>query len=94
MSALRLLILAFLIAAAALAAYGLRRDSPLQETPPAPDSEPVVAVIDAKVPGTRVYLRGQLLGEVPLELTAGRLRALGIDPADGPLDEDGWAEAL
>lgn len=55
---------------------------------------PVVVVIDADVPGTKVFCQGELLGETPFELTWERLDALGfldeddLDPAD-PVRFDG-----
>ncbi|MDB5307177.1 MAG: hypothetical protein JWO38_1379 [Gemmataceae bacterium] len=69
------------------------------ETPVTPVTRPsVVAVIDAEIPGTKVFHRGQLLGEVPLELTRERLAELGLDLTRpnyvGSLDHDGWGEAL
>jgi hypothetical protein len=58
----------------------------------------VIAVIDAEVPGTRVYHRGELLGEVPLALSRERLAGLGLAPAAGlggdRLGIDLWGEAL
>ncbi len=60
--------------------------------------EHVVAVIEAKVPGTRVFHRGQLLGEVPLEITTEKLAELGpafaLSSQTTRLDHDGWGEAL
>lgn len=60
---------------------------------------PVVATIDADVPGTKIFCQGQLLGETPYALTWEKLEELGfldeeeLDPAD-PLRFDGWGESL
>lgn len=60
--------------------------------------ETAVAVVDAEVPGTRVFHRGQLLGEVPLVLTRERLAGLGLDRTAAKhaetIQADGWGEAL
>ena len=48
-------------------------------------------MIDMAVPGTQVFYRAMLLGEVPYEMTEERLAELGFS---GQLDMDGWAEGL
>ncbi len=54
--------------------------------------------IDSEVPGTEVYLYGQKLGTVPLNLSSDQLQKLGLpDPSidtNAVLDSDGWGEGL
>ena len=50
-------------------------------------------VIDADVLGTEVYLRGEMLGTVPVRLAKARLGDLCSKPK-AKLDHDGWAEGL
>jgi hypothetical protein len=63
------------------------------KTPPPPGS----IVIDARIPGAKVFFQDQLLGIVPVTLTPAQLSALGISPiGDKPLhlDYDGYGEGI
>jgi hypothetical protein len=50
-------------------------------------------IIDADVPGTEVFIRGQSLGTVPVRLTKACLNELCSNPA-AEMGHDGWGEGL
>ena len=50
--------------------------------------------IDSDVKGTQVFLRGHLIGTVPLSLSQADFTKLGLPVGSPSLQSDGWGESL
>jgi hypothetical protein len=62
-------------------------------------NQEAAVVIDSDVPGTKVYLRGQLLGVVPVQLSHVRLAELSLkclppEASSTGVEFDGWGEGV